>query len=76
MFFESTAFSFRTAIADIERPGQIGTAATIGAVIERTAKAAGLLEKHMVTDLFGSGGAVPSRSPADLLKRSRIIKHV
>ncbi len=40
-------------------PGN-GTVETIGAVIERTAEAAGLLENEMATDLFGNGSAVPS----------------
>lgn len=47
----------------------------VGTVIERTAKAAGLLEEHMVADFLGNGGAVPSQSPADFLKGSRVIKH-
>lgn len=52
-----------------------GAAAAIGAVIERTSKAAGLLEKHMITDFLGNGGTIPPKGTADFLKGSRIIKH-
>lgn len=49
--------------------------AAVGAVIERTSKAASLLEKQVVTDFFGNGGTVPSKGTADFLKGSRIVKH-
>lgn len=52
-----------------------GAVTPVGTVIERTAKAACLLKEHMATDLLGNGGAIPSKSPADLLKGSRVIKH-
>lgn len=52
-----------------------GAAAAVGAVIERTPKAAGLLEKQVVADFLGKGGTVPSKGTADFLKGSRIIKH-
>lgn len=51
------------------------TAATVGAVIERAAEAAGFLEEHMVADFFGNGGTIPSEGPANCLKGSRMIKH-
>lgn len=51
-----------------------GAAAAIGAVIERTPKAAGLLEKQAVTDFFGNGGTVPAKGPANFFKGSRVIK--
>lgn len=52
-----------------------GAAAAVGAVIERAAKAAGLLEKQVVADFFGNGSTVPSQGPAYFLKGSRAIKH-
>ena len=51
-----------------------GTAAAIGAVIERASKATGLLKKHMSADLFGNGGAVPAEGSANFFKGSRVIK--
>lgn len=51
-----------------------GAAAAIGAVIERAAKAAGLLEKQVITDFFGNSGTVPSKCSANFLKGSRVIK--
>ena len=50
------------------------TAASVGTVIERASETAGLLEKQVVADFFGNGGTIPSESPADLLKGSRVIK--
>ena len=51
-----------------------GAAAAIGAVIERTSKAAGLLEKQMVTNFFRNGGTVPAKGSANFFKGSRVIK--
>lgn len=64
---------FKTATGIGAEPGD-GAVTPVGTVIERTAKAAGLLEKHMTADFLGNGGAVPSQSPADLLKGSRVVK--
>jgi len=51
-----------------------GAAAAIGAVVERSAKAAGLLEKQVITDFFGDGGTVPAKGSANFFKGSRVIK--
>ena len=51
-----------------------GTVTPVGAVIEGTPKTAGFPEKHMVTDFLGNGSTIPSQSPADFLKGSRMVK--
>lgn len=51
-----------------------GAAEAIGAVIEGAAKAAGFLEKQVVTDFFGNGGTVPPKGSGNLFKGSRVIK--
>ena len=50
------------------------TVTAIGAVIERASKAAGLLEKQVVTDFFGNGGTVAAEGSADFFKGSRVIQ--
>lgn len=51
------------------------TVTAIGAVIERASKAAGFLENQMVAYFFRNGGTIPSESPANPLKGSRMIEH-
>ena len=51
-----------------------GAAAAVGAVIERAAKAAGLLEKQVAADFFGNGGTVPAKGSGNFLKGSRVVK--
>lgn len=63
----------KTAIGIGTEAGDVAAAA-IGAVIERAAKAAGLLEKQVVTDFFRNGGTVPAKGSANFFKRSRVIK--
>ena len=51
-----------------------GAAAAIGAVIEGSTKAAGLLEKQVITDFFRNSGTVPAKGSANFFKGSRVIK--
>lgn len=51
-----------------------GAAAAAGAVIERPSKAAGLLEKQVVTDFFRNSGTVPAKGSANFFKGSRVVK--
>lgn len=64
---------FKTAVRIGTEAGD-GAAAAVGAVIERASKAAGLLEKQVVTDFLGNGGTVPAKDSANFFKGSRIIK--
>lgn len=73
MALGTKAALFKTTIGIGTEAGD-GTAAAIGAVIERTTKAAGFLEKQVITDFFGNSGTVPAKGSANFLKGSRMIK--
>lgn len=64
---------FKTAVGIGTESGD-GTAGAIGAVIEGASKAAGLLEKQVVTDFFGNGGTVALKGSGNFFKGSRVIK--
>ncbi|MEY8524338.1 hypothetical protein AALA90_15130 [Lachnospiraceae bacterium 38-10] len=74
MAFGTKAALFKTT-GEVRTKAGDRTVATVGAVIERATEAAGLLEEHMVVDFLGNGGTIPSESPANCLKGSRMIKH-
>lgn len=73
--------AFGTKATFLKAAGWIGTESgdrtvtPVGTVIERASKAAGFLEKHMDAYFFRNGGTIPSQSPANRLKGSRLIQH-
>ena len=73
MAFGTKAALFKPA-GGVRTKARDGTVTAVGTVIERAAKAAGLLEKQVVTDFFGNGGTIPAKGSANFLKGSRVIK--